>query len=193
MATGFHSLGIDQHNHNKECNVLRLQQEEKRKETQRIKIEICIHGCDDGVLYHRKEILANKSWLISFPFFHKRKKVEQRWRCCQRERTQRRGCSSVDVALSLFRVVGALRGWRRRRRRKPNNRRRKTKQKLVNVLRSKKIGLAGQLQSHAKDCARRGVETLFLSYVVSLRYTLAVQMLGVTLVVTAFPDVWRCA
>lgn len=56
-----------------------------------------------------------------------------------------------------------------------------------------KIGLAGQLQSHAKDCARRGVETLFLSYVVSLRYTLAVQMLGVTLVVTAFPDVWRCA
>lgn len=29
-----------------------------------IKIDICIRGWEDGDLYHRKEILANQSWLM---------------------------------------------------------------------------------------------------------------------------------
>jgi len=65
MANLLYSLGIDLTNIQDsllQLSVITLRLQQKK---QHIKIYICIRymGWEYGILYHRKEILANKSWL----------------------------------------------------------------------------------------------------------------------------------
>lgn len=79
------------------------------KKKRHIKIEICIHGLEDGVLYHRKEILANKSWLIWVCFPSYKGKAVQQWRwCCRCNRTE----NTLQRGSCFIFSHQCLHGWR---------------------------------------------------------------------------------
>lgn len=111
MVTALRSFGVNQH----ASSLLQLgvQYSKTRTKNQLIKIEICIHGWEDGVLYHRKEILANQTWLIWEFSLSQRKSCTAIGGGVAKIREQRMyyRCSSVKAASSYF-SCHSLHGWR---------------------------------------------------------------------------------